>query len=314
MSLSILHFGIGIGLFILFLGIFTAIYYQQIQKKALIARLRAPDYYTALRVQRVGLSDYPAYIKVEDNAKRLLQEGVAAYHQGDYLKAIQNYEESIEQFKKLGNDFFLAENLVRIGMIQRDTDFLSPESSIIKRFPQPPYENPLIISFHHMLQALIAESEKNWGSADRSWRKALSFEGLDSEFQLICQEALLSSEVRSWLNNPLPSKKEDLLLRLERWQEECIDHKQYNSLCKVYLLRVRVELATFQFDKAEKWLNLCLKTAQETNLNHYIKIAQEEIEIYLQHKEQISHVDQEKQIQEYIKEALASLEKIERER
>jgi tetratricopeptide (TPR) repeat protein len=308
-SLSVLHIGMGVILLIVIMSILTTLYYQSAKRKALVTRLKAPDYSIALKIQETGFSDYEAYLKVEKSARRAVKAGNVLFHQGKYLEAIENYEEALEKFNSLKSDLFIAKTFVRIAMVQKESQILSTKSTIIQRFPQPPYEDPNIISYHHMLQALIAETEKNWGSADKSWRKSLSFKDLDNDFKIICQEALVESEVKNWLDHPSSVLQEKLIMRLNRWQEACVNNERFDSLCKVYLLRVRVELATFQFDKVEEWLNLCLKTADENNLSRYKNLAQKETKIYLQHKKRIfDHIDQEKRLKEYIRRALNSLE------
>ena len=126
-------------------------------------------------------------------------------------------------------------------------------------------------------------------------------------------------EVKDWLSNPVEPVHEQLLTRLNDWQKACETNHQFSSLCRVYLLRARVSLASLQFGEVEHWLDLCLKTAELQGLKIYQDISKKEMEIFSSHKQRIAPLleketalapkEQEKKLQEYIKKALSSMEK-----
>jgi hypothetical protein len=164
-----------------------------------------------------------------------------------------------------------------------------------------------------MLQALVAEADKNWGFAENAWQMALETEGLDIAYQTRCQGALVEAEVRKWLSNPSAPVQETLRARLDKWQKTCEMGQQFESQCQVYLLRAKVALASFQFEEMENWLEQCLMTANAADLRHYQDLARQEIAKSAEHREKLGALidkerllvpeEKEKILHEYIRKA-----------
>jgi WD40 repeat protein len=323
LSLSVLHLGLGIILTSGTLGLFSYIYNRKRRKQSLITQLEAPDYTTALKIKTSGYSDYSKFVLAESEAKTMMEIGTGSYLNDQSLKAIQKFEEALEIFERLDNTILIAESVFKVALIQKEMNTLTAQSSILRRFPSPIILNPIVNAFDLMIQALIAERNENWGSADNSWQSALNIEELDIEFKMICQGALLTSEFRSWSAKSMSTPPEVFLKSLTRWQKICEKNQLYDSLCKAYLLQARVALATGQFNDVDDWFDKCLIIANEENLKRYKEIAEKEIEIFQQYKSKITslveskipipRVEQEKRFQEYIKAALYSM-KIEEEK
>ncbi|MFX1511867.1 MAG: hypothetical protein ACFFCQ_04715, partial [Promethearchaeota archaeon] len=318
-SFSILH--ISFIILVLLLSAFSGtivFIWKTRQKDRLITHLNAPDYPAALKTKRAGFNDYFAFIQMENDAKELIEKGDAAFFQGDLSNAAQYYEQALTMYQLLGNRRLTAETVFRSVRVQKELLGSIP-SVTLSRFPPPPHKDLLIEALDYMIKALVEEINENWGAANEAWQVALSYETLDDQYRMICQDALLETDVRRWLVNPLDISKEKLLARLDVWQQTCETEKHYRSLCEVQLLRVRVALATFQFDEVEKWLERCKRTAVEANLKKYQETAQKETEVFEQHKKRIlalleketlhSPEEQAKKLQAYITKALRSLEK-----
>ncbi|MFW9854687.1 MAG: ABC transporter substrate-binding protein [Candidatus Thorarchaeota archaeon] len=313
-SLSIFHFAsaVIVGAIVLIIG---AIYFQKKRRESnFILRLKAPDYSTAVKIENLGFSDYLALVQAETDAKVELEKGNTAYLQCEFLEAIQCYEKALDVFDLLDNDDMVAETLFRIAQIHKETQILNSNSHFIRRLPKPPYEHSRVKAFNHMIQALLAESQKNWGSAEKAWKSALNEEGLSDEYQLVCQGALVESEFKIWLSNPSAIGKKNLLTSLNEWQFKAETNQYSAGMCQVYLLRAKINLATFQFDEVEFWLNRCLRIAQKEKMKLYYDIALKETEELLRLRRNISSIlkleefltpeEQERRVQEYVREAM----------
>lgn len=312
-SFSIFHMCVFLVLCGLVLIISAVIIQRRRQKNILIKKLKAPDYLTALKIQRLGFSDYIALVQVESQAKNLFEKGFTLFLQGNFSDAIEQYTQALKIFELLEKDGLIAEAIFRIIQAQKEAKFFTPDRELLQRFPHPPFEDPYVEALSHMVNALIAETDKNWGSAEKEWHTALT-KDLDQEFQVICQGALAESEFKNWLGNPTLEMKEKLLERLDEWQEECEKNQYSACLCQVYLLRARIELASFQFESTESWLNRCIEVAENAGMKLYQDIALQETENLLHLKTNIASLlkleaplspdEQIKRVQDYVRDAL----------
>ncbi|MFX1514297.1 MAG: NosD domain-containing protein, partial [Promethearchaeota archaeon] len=318
-TLSVLH--IGATLLILLLLVFSGVSYLRLREKQhqiLVARLNAPDYPTAAKIRKAGFSDYSAFLQAKTNAKLTVEQGISLYLQGEYLKASQQYEQALVMYRLLEDKNVIAETLFRVVSIEVKL-LGSIRSNLLHHLPNPPYEDPSTEAFIHMIQALVAETNKNWGAAEKEWRTAMKNTKIDFKYQMVCQGALMEAEVRNWLSNTTQPTQDDLLSRLDEWQQICETKQFLDSVCQAYLLRVRIALANYQFDEAETLLDRSLKTAEEAGLNFYQELIQKEITVFLQHKKRILDIidkekgltveEQQKSLRKYIQGALLALEK-----
>ncbi len=222
------------------------------------------------------------------------------------------------------DDPLVAETIFNSAWVQKEQGLSTKDSSIIEYFPQPLDTNLSVKAFHNMLEALLAEEEKNWGLANRAWQAAMDFEELQTKYKVICQGALVNLDFRDWLNNPILPDHDKLVLKLNEWQEFCRNNGVNDSLCWAYLTHARVSLAAMQFDEAEKWFNDCITTAKQHQIQYYQEIAQRETEVFEKHKKKIyaltgegeplSPVIQTQLVQEYLIKAKALVQQDEREK
>jgi hypothetical protein len=287
-------------------------------RNALISRFNAPDYPTALKIQASEYGDYATFVQAEYDARQLIKLGDTTFFQGNFFEAFNHYDQALTISERLDNTLLMAEAVFKVAWLQKEDQTLSIERAFFWRFPTPPYETPIIEALDQMLQALSAESEKNWPAAEKAWQKALQTEGISIEYQLLCQGALVQSNFRNWLIHPLDSIKERVLSQLTEWLKASEHQQFFDKVCEAYLLHARIALASYQFDQVEEWLKLCSTTAENASLNLYLDKVKIESEAFLLHKQRLfllleeekalSHEDQMKVIQSYLREALETVE------
>jgi WD40 repeat protein len=313
LSFSLPH--LGVSLFLLgstLVGV-SFWYYREKSRKDLITRLGAPDYATALKIQSGGFKDHTSLLQAQAEANALGKKALDSYHNRDYAVAFRQLEFSLALYERLENQLRVAETIYHLIRLQKEMEMLTQDSSVLQRFPLPPYDDATIEALDHMLQALVAEADKNWGFAENAWQMALETEGLDIAYQTRCQGALVEAEVRKWLSNPSAPVQETLRARLDKWQKTCEMGQQFESQCQVYLLRAKVALASFQFEEMENWLEQCLMTANAADLRHYQDLARQEIAKSAEHREKLGALidkerllvpeEKEKILHEYIRKA-----------
>ncbi len=234
------------------------------------------------------MNDYSALLQAEKEAEKVIQVANSSYYQGEYRKAIQLYEQALSVFERTENDSLRADIVFRIAHIYKELQELTANSLVLKLLPQRSDPLPVIEAVNHMLLALVAEAEQNWGIAIKAWNTALDYTEADSELQLICQGAVIGLDVKNWLNNPDTTTRESLLTRLDEWQEACRIKQQFASLCHAYLLQARIAFTLVQFEKMERLLERSLEIANEHNLKIYLELIYKEKDLFLQHRDQIS--------------------------
>ncbi|MFW9996579.1 MAG: hypothetical protein ACFFD4_31330 [Candidatus Odinarchaeota archaeon] len=191
-SFSALH--AGTGLFLIIFTLLSAFTYKKRREKRrqeLITLLNAPDYLTALKINAAGAENYQVYKQMKIDANTLFEEGWTSHLQRNCSTAIQKHNQALQLFERLNDRLLIAETVLRLTIIQKAQQKLTAGSSFLNRFPRPPYDDDARIEvFSYMLKALLAEVDKNWGSAAKEWQKALDAESIDEKYKLICQESL----------------------------------------------------------------------------------------------------------------------------
>jgi WD40 repeat protein len=274
-------------LIIVCLLLITIFILQKRRKNLLISSLGAPDYATAVKIQRLKLKDY-AELQVEvDKAKGIITEGLTFYNKGQLNLASQSYEKALKLYSSYMEDLMVAETIFNIAWVQKDQGMLPKPESVMKLFPQSSDSDLSVNAFYNMLEAVMAEEEKNWGMANKAWQAALDYTDLEINYKAICQGSLVNLEFRDWLSNPIPPDYEKLQIKVEDWQELCANNNLINTLCWAYLTHARIALAAMQFDEAENRFNDCLRTAEEYDITYYQEVVQRETEVFEKHKNKI---------------------------
>ncbi|MHA2365389.1 MAG: hypothetical protein ACXAC7_15630 [Candidatus Hodarchaeales archaeon] len=318
-SLSIYHQGIVLILLISIISISSYVAHRKRQQMNLIQRLKAPDYKTALKIKTADYTDYSNYLEAITETKTLVETATTTYLQNDDTLAIQQYEQALTRFETLDDPTSIALTVFLVTYLHQEKNILTPESSILRRFPLPPFENSSIKACDHMIQALLAEIQGNWGAAKTNWELAINTEKLLLEYRMLSLGALVELEFRDWVNSPSDTGKELLLSKIDDWKKTCEENNFLDQLCQVYLLRAKISFTAFEFPQAEELLKESLNTAQKANLTLYQEITQAEIETLDHHKHNIltlmksgdllSPEEEQRQLQAYLKKALLEMKK-----
>ncbi len=296
------------------LGIVTFMNHRKRTQNALVSRYKAPDYPTALKIHVSEYEDYTAFVQAKKDAKKLIELGNSAYFQENFPEALNHYNQALNVSERLDNPPLTAEAIFKVAWVQTEKETLTAASSVLTRFPKQSHKIPTVEAFDLMIQALVAETEKRWEAAEKSWTAALQTEGLSNEYQLLCEGALVKSEFRNWLVNPVESIEERMKSRLDEWQKASKNHQLSDMLCEAYLLHAKIALGSYQFNQVEEWLKLCKATAETAGLTIYLSKADSESEAFLQHKQRLfdlleeekalSEEDQIQVVQSYLRKVL----------
>jgi len=295
----------------------SLLFYRSARKKRLIDLMKAPDYLTAVKIQKTGYRDYHDYSEQVDKVKLLLEKGKKINVTGEHEQAIQLYEKALEIARKLEQQILIAEIAIRLVLVMKEQETLTASHAVFKHFPEAPYEEEIVKAYKHMQNALIAETKSNWGSAKQEWSDALNHEDLDTKSRDTCQLAIMKIDINSWLSNPNVATGKELIEQLENLCEGYRTKNLKGSLCKSLLLQHRVTFALFQFDETEGILDQCREIAERNGLKIYLEAVNREFESFTQQKHRMMSLmdsiksltpeNREKMMQEYIKVAVKTI-------
>ncbi|MFX1505287.1 MAG: WD40 repeat domain-containing protein, partial [Promethearchaeota archaeon] len=286
-SLSAPHMIVLSILLILGLSVLSLLYVREKNHEALVDSLKAPDYKTAQKVRKTGFTSYPDFLKAGLYARTLLNQGKASILQGDFKNAIQQLEQAQIISERLIDLPLVAETIFNILWIKKEWGEFIVNDPTLDHFPQPSDSELTIKAFYNMIEAILAEEQKNWGLANNAWQAAMEFKDFTAEYHAICQGSLVNLEFRDWLSNPIPPDYEKLISQVEEWQEFCKNNSLIGTSCWAYLTHARIALAAMDFDEAEDWFNDCLKTAEEHQIIYYQELVQRETQVFEKHKNKI---------------------------
>jgi tetratricopeptide (TPR) repeat protein len=323
-SPSYTHLSIGTIFLIILSCIYLSFYYRNSKRKALITHFDAPDYETATKIKKSGYSDLSSFILADSEAKTFIESGNSLFFEGEYLESIQNYEQALTIFERLDKSKNIAETVFKVVRVQKELNLLSKESSILRRFPKEFSEFSIQNSFNQMIQALIAEKDGNWGLAEKAWKKTLNNDKLDLEYKMMCQGALIESEFRNWVLNPVEDLQETFFDRVNKWIKDCEENQLIEGRYQAYLLHAKIALSKFQLKEADQWLDKCLSISTNKKLKIYDDIASERKNNLVNQKQTIKSIkestlfitpeEQEKEMFKYINKALRTIEKEKRKK
>jgi WD40 repeat protein len=289
-------------------------FYRRRQQGLLVTKLKAPDYQTALRIRKSNLPEYSAYIQAKEEANTVLNDATTLYHKGEHVAATEKYVQAFDAFQLLGFTHLMLEAGFHLVQIYKESGTLTGDNAIFRQVPNPPYDNPSVAAIVHMLQAVLAEINNNWGAAENFWKETLLFESLKSEFRMICQGALIECAFRTWFYDQSDHNQVRVLSRLDEWQQTSDVSKIPGSECPIFLFRARLALASYQYNEVAKWLERCIQVAEDTGLLYYQQRAKDASEQLANHKERIeilveaesllSPEEKGKLVQQYIRKAV----------
>ncbi|MFX1539088.1 MAG: hypothetical protein ACFFDI_33330, partial [Promethearchaeota archaeon] len=288
-SVHVYYFLLLLSLLLIVVGLLvvTVVFAQKRRKSMLVSALGAPDYITAVKIRRLGLKNYTELQKEVKKAKGIIKEGNLSYIRGELTDAVQLYGQTLKQYSAYMNDPLVAETIFNGAWVLKELGLLSTESPILSYVLESTDVPTSVNALQNMLEALLAEEEKNWGLANKAWQEALNYEELPTKYKAICQGALINLDFRDWLNNPILPDHDKLVVKLNEWQEFCKNNGVYDSLCWAYLTHARISLAAMQFDEAEEWFDECESIARQYQIHYYQEVAQRETEVFEKHKKKI---------------------------
>ncbi|MFX1507392.1 MAG: hypothetical protein ACFFDC_15020, partial [Promethearchaeota archaeon] len=309
LSLSAIHFSLIFLIIIFCLGTGLIIRYHL--RRRFIQKLDAPNYKIAKQIHQSGLKDYMSFIQAVTNVKEDLLDATKISMKGDFPTAISRFESILTTAQRLDKPILQAEVIFNLAQIYRDLGDLSSITSMLHLFPQSSKDSK-IQAFFDMIEALIAETTKDWLQASQAWQAA-SAKNPDLKYYKLCRGNIIVLQGKQWLNNPTDPIPEDLILQLNNWIDTYQSDEQYDQVCSLYLLRGHIALASFELEEAENWVEKCLNLAEQEQLLFYLKLANKEITRYNQYKQRLTAmldketvVSPEQQlevIQDYLKDA-----------
>ena len=297
-SFSFLHFLACI--FLILTWVVIGVTYYIYTQKALIKSLGAPNYITARKIKRSNYPNYTIYVQAETEAVELIESAHRCYLQGETTKAIQQYYQTLIISERLQKSTWAAEIVFQICRIMKIKGELTPSSEILYHIPGQIKGDPLILTYQHMVKALVFEAQKDWSRAKDRWitakRVIESSEVLsENKFLVTCKGAEIEVEIQQWLNNPSGTIPEELNNRIDIWMLECEELCYYENLCSLLLLRARMALAAYQFDEALSWLDKGKEIASEINYKLFHDLINEERKRVQRHKQRIAALIEAKQ-------------------
>ena len=197
---------------------------------------------------------------------------------GLLLEAKSYHEGALKMRLRIGNSHYIAESLFFLALVRMDQGLPVRSGDLFKDFPKGPEYPPTVTGFYKMIQALIAQQDNNWLEARHFWQEALNIVTLEFYFKTFCHEQLATISFLQWMSNPSLNLKKKLHDCLSRWESLCRENFLVSSLCKLYLIRAKLEIADFNQEKANFLLKECREMANKNGLSKYLELAEMEIQ------------------------------------
>ncbi|MFX0087861.1 MAG: hypothetical protein ACFFAU_19570, partial [Candidatus Hodarchaeota archaeon] len=125
---------------------------------------------------------------------------------------------------------------------------------------------------------------------------AIRLDSLDIQYYRLCSSALVELEVKQWLNNPKETISQELIIKLEDLERVYITNHYFSRLCALYLLQVRIALASFFINEVDQWFTKCEQIANQHDMGFYKKAVQLERKRFQQYKQRITAIMQTEKI------------------
>ena len=188
------------------------------------------------------------------------------------------HESALKMRFKIGNSHYIAESLFYLALTKLDQGLPLISTELFRDFPKDPGQPVTVTGFYKMIQGLIAQQNNNWSEASQFWQESLHIGTLEFYFRNFCHEQLVTISFLQWMDTPSARVKEKLYDRLTRWENLCRDNALVPGLCKVHLIRAKLETAVFNNENAMAFLKSCLDLARENDLIKYKELAELEIQ------------------------------------
>lgn len=203
--------------------------------------------------------------------------GQVLYQEGRYQESLDHLWQALELDRQVGNPLQTAETLLNIGLVLEEMGSLTADSPVFEHFPPPPYSSSILGAYKLMLDSLLAQAEDNRGTAIKGWQTVLVSQGLSYTYQILAHEALAELYLQRWVSFQNTENLTALEKLLDQWESLCRSNNLTVSLCKVYLVRAKLDAALLQFQVAEERLLQSLFLAEESGLPRHKRLAEGEL-------------------------------------
>ena len=196
---------------------------------------------------------------------------------GQLFEAKSKHEQALRLRMNIGNPHYVAESIFYVTLVKFDMKIPINIVEVQNLFPQPPYELSTVQAYYTMIQALLAQQLGLLNDAAHYWQEALNKDLLEFYFQTFCYEQLTLTLFTQWMNNSTLQTKTKFKEKLKSWEQLSKENNLVSSICKIYLINAKLELAESHLENAENLLNLCINLAQENDFDQYLKLAEREM-------------------------------------
>lgn len=196
--------------------------------------------------------------------------------QGKLDEAHEVLEKALEIRKESKHQYNIAGSIIDLALVLSDMNMLTEDSPLLQLFPNEPYETELIAAFKYMIYAIIEQKKRSLRNSEALWLKALSYNGLEFDYKLLCYESLAEITLlilqREWSEENL----RNLTKHLDTIETLSKANNLIASLCKTLLLRAKLSMAKQNFEEAEKFLLLSMTKSIDMGLPLHLRIIKEE--------------------------------------
>ena len=196
---------------------------------------------------------------------------------GQTFEAKSKHEYALKLRINIGNPHYIAESIFYVTLVIFDMRIPINIVEIQNFFPKPSVDQSTIQAYYSMIQGLLAQQLEFLNDALHYWQNALNTGLLEFYFQNFCYEQITLVLFKQWMNNPTFQTKNKFKEKLKNWEHLSKENNLVSSMCKIYLINAKLELIESHYETAEILLNLCNQSAQENDLEAYMKLADREM-------------------------------------
>lgn len=228
------------------------------------------------------------------------------YFQKNYSKALDYFQKALTLRKEVGDTLLLARTLVQIARVELDQGKLSSNSEALVDYPKPPYESDLVLTYQTMIEGLFAAAKREWRIAIELFGEVLQMRGLDLSDQTISHEEIIKACLGLWKETADQESLRKVEQTLQSYENFCKEKQLVGYLCRVYLLRAKLEMSRLNFHVSRQLLIQCQILSEENGFILHQQMAQAEIEQLNKFEDAIEEETSTHQQGEYMEEDIFS--------
>ncbi|OLS22287.1 MAG: hypothetical protein HeimC3_31640 [Candidatus Heimdallarchaeota archaeon LC_3] len=286
LSFSLIHAFLLISVILAIILIYGFIYINNNKKKKLIEKLNTPDYSTALKIVQAGLETYEDYQNQNMKGNKSILLGRQLYLEGDSYDSLLKFNESMSIFTQLENNEKILEVIANIVYLNYESGKFKSDDPIINQFNHQKKLLQQESEYSNIIEALLAELDKNWGVAGENWN-VVSNSNLPAYYKLVALEQLIELEFYSFTNNPDKVLLTNIKNKIEHLIDNATDNEEWNFVSYGRILLAKVYFFNVNFDNAEKEIEKSLEISKSKNFILLIDLAEKEKDLYNKYKQNI---------------------------